>query len=426
MIAAIIGREDDLIRFVHPLVGDVKEVHDPIEQEFLAFLHRNILLHHHHAVRLPARGRPIVEFGDLLRAQSLVLELTGHDHSFLDIVRPLPRGGLDLVVGGPTQGMPGAGRQILGDGLQVGQRLEAEDIAQPRIVVPAVQVLRLRELGVSPQQDAAKAAAEAHRRGLIDQRRRPLVRRPIAGPVDDAQDFAGVGQGQHQRVITPRPVVGDVHPLLALAGGLDQEAVHVQEGLLEEGRGLVRPDLQTRVVDDVEEDLNAVRGKAATEVSRRGGVGEAAGTQGVQQDLIVAQEFEVLQASAAAQRQIGQGEHMVRFMIGEVELEQLQTSVQRINEAKPACEGMNETDAAAGHAAVTLGDLIVNVAGRHHGLGATAKVLLVQTPLNPALAVGQFSLYVRFHSKSLRATDVGESRYFIQHRKCPGISSFSE
>src|SRR5207247_5162638 len=102
----------------------------------------------------------------------------------------------------------------------------------------------------------------------------------------------------------------------------DQKAVHVQEGLLEEGRRLVRPDLQARVVDDFEEGLNAVRGKAATEVSRRGGVGEAAGTQGVQQDLIVAQEFEVLQASAAAQRQIGQGEHMVRFMIGELAVEQ--------------------------------------------------------------------------------------------------------
>ena len=256
-------------------------------------------------------------------------------------------------------------------------------------------MFRLREFGVSTQQDAAKAAAEAHRRGLIDQRRRPLVRRPIAGPVDDAQDFAGVGQGQHQGVITPRPIVGDVHATLALARGLDQKAVHVQAGLLEEGRGLVRPDFQTRVVDDVEEGLNAVRGKAPTEVSRGGGVGEASSAQGVQQDFIVAKEFQVLQASAAAQGQIGQGEHVVGFMVREVDLQQLQTLVQGVDEAEPTGEGMNEANAAAGDAAGTLGDLIVNVGSGHHGLAATAQVLLVQSALDPALAVGQFSSYAR-------------------------------
>ena len=103
------------------------------------------------------------------------------------------------------------------------------------IAVPAVHV-RLREL-VSPQH-AAKAAAQANRQGLIGLcRRRPFVRRPIAGPVDQAQDFARVGQGQHQHVIAPGAVVGDVHALLALAGGFDQHAVHVQNRLLEEGSG---------------------------------------------------------------------------------------------------------------------------------------------------------------------------------------------
>ena len=103
-------------------------------------------------------------------------------------------------------------------------------------------------------------------------------------------------------VIAPGAVVGDVHALLALAGGLDQGAVHVEEGLVEEGRGLAGPDLQARVVDDVEQRLNAVRGKAATEVAGRGGIGDAAGAQGVEEDLVVAAQFEVLQAGAVAQR----------------------------------------------------------------------------------------------------------------------------
>ena len=37
------------------------------------------------------------------------------------------------------------------------------------------------------------------------------------------------------------------------------------------------------------------------------------------------------------------------------------------------------------------GDFVMDVAGGHHGFGAAAQVFLVQTPLDPALAVGQFS-----------------------------------
>jgi hypothetical protein len=111
-------------------------------------------------------------------------------------------------------------------------------------------------------------------------------------------------------------------------------------------------------------------------------------------------------------------------MIRQVQLQQFQAPVEGVDEAEPARQRVEEADAAAGDAAGPLPDLLVDVAGRHHGLGAAAEILLVQPPLDPALAPGQFSSYARFHSKSLRATSVGENSYFIQHRKCPGISSF--
>ena len=41
-----------------------------------------------------------------------------------------------------------------------------------------------------------------------------FVRGPVARTIDDAQDFAGVGQGDDQRMITPDAVVGDVHACL--------------------------------------------------------------------------------------------------------------------------------------------------------------------------------------------------------------------
>jgi len=125
--------------------------------------------------------------------------------------------------------------------LQIRHGLIAEQEAHARVVVPAIQVFRLGELAVAAQQDLLKTAAETDLQGAMDLRGCSLLGRPIAGAVDHAQDFAGVGQGQHQGVIAPGAVVGDVHAPFTLASGLDQKAIHVEDGLPEEGGGLVGP-----------------------------------------------------------------------------------------------------------------------------------------------------------------------------------------
>ena len=252
--------------------------------------------------------------------------------------------------------------------------------------VPPVQVGGLAEVRVPPRQDAPEPGPPAQVECLVEPLCRPLVAGAAAGAVHQEQGLLRVGQGHHQRVVPPGAVVGDVHPLLALAGGLDQEAVHVQEGLLEEGRGLVRPDLQTRVVDDVEEDLNAVRGKAATEVSRRGGVGEAARAQGVQQDLVVAQEFQVLQAGAAAHGVVGDSENVIGFVIGQVNLEEAELLVEGFVQAPVFDEPMDCPEAAAGDSAGALGDLVLDVAGGEDGLEGEGIPAFVEAALDSALA----------------------------------------
>jgi hypothetical protein len=45
-----------------------------------------------------------------------------------------------------------------------------------------------------------------------------------------------------QGVVAPDVVAGDVHAHLALAGALDQEPVHVDDGLVEESVRLLGPD----------------------------------------------------------------------------------------------------------------------------------------------------------------------------------------
>src|SRR5205085_5354984 len=207
------------------------------------------------------------------------------------------------------------------------------------------------------------------------------------------QRFARIRQGQYQRVITPGSVIGDIHPLFALAGGFNQKAIHVDDGLLEESGRLARPDLNTRIVEDVLQDADAGPVKASTEIPCRGRIRDTACAQGIEEDLVVAENFQIFDTSAATQRQIGQGEHVVRFMVREVDLQQREAAVDGVNEPELAHERVDGADTADRDAPAAFGNLIVDVAGSHHGFRAATQVGFVQAPLNAALAVRQFLPY---------------------------------
>jgi hypothetical protein len=78
---------------------------------------------------------------------------------------------------------------------------------------------------------------------------------------------------------------------------------------------------QPRVIDDVMQRLQVLAGEAPAEIAGRGRVRDAASTQGIEENLIVAEQLQVLQAGAAAERQVGQGEDMVGIVVGQVKLE---------------------------------------------------------------------------------------------------------
>jgi hypothetical protein len=160
--------------------------------------------------------------------------------------------------------------------------------------------------------------------------------------------------------------------------------------LLEEGRGLVGPHADARVVDEVLEDLNTGPIKAPTEITGRGGIGNAACAQGVEKNLVVAEQFEVFQAAAATQRQVGQGADMVGLMIGKVDFQQVQALVDGFDQSALLGERVEGADAADGDAARAFGNLLMDVAGGHNRSGTTAEVGFIQTALDAALAVSQF------------------------------------
>ena len=68
-----------------------------------------------------------------------------------------------VLIGGdrPLQEAVGRLRQFLGQGDQVGHRIDAEDEADVAGVIPAVEVLGLGEVGVAPHEERAEAGLPA-------------------------------------------------------------------------------------------------------------------------------------------------------------------------------------------------------------------------------------------------------------------------
>src|SRR3984957_16852367 len=227
-------------------------------------------------------------------------------------------------------------------------------------------------------------------------------------------------------MITPNAVVGDVHAELALAQGFDQRAVHVDAGQVEERRRLPSPDPLANAVENVDQGMHVGGAEATTEIAGGRRIGDAQSPERVEVDFILTTQFEVLQTGAVAQRVVGQVEHMVRLVVGHVNLEQVQVLVDGIDEADPLGEQMKSADAAVGDAAAAVGDVIVDVGRGEGGPADVAEPFLVETAFDSALAVAQLLVYLGVHSKSL---SVGGDGCSLQHQtpqNSQGISSFSK
>ena len=89
-------------------------------------------------------------------------------------------------------------------------------------------------------------------------------------------------------------------------------------------------------------------GEAAAEVAGGGGVGDAVGAEGVEEGLVVAAQFDVLEAGAVAQGVVGDVEDVVGLVVGQVELEQVESLVDGLGQAEFADQELDGADAAAG------------------------------------------------------------------------------
>jgi len=109
-----------------------------------------------------------------------------------------------------------------------------------------------------------------------------------------------------------------------------------------------------------------------------------------------------LQAGAAAEGVVREGENVIGLMVGKMEEEQVQALVNGVDEAHLPCQGMDRADASAAEAADAVGDLIVAFRGSEHGLAAAVSVGTIEPALDTLLAAAQLAAYLGIHSKFLR------------------------
>ena len=123
------------------------------------------------------------------------------------------------------------------------------------------------------------------------------------------------------------------------------------------------------LIEDVLEGLDVVGGEAAAEVAGGGGVGDAVGAEGVEEDDVVASQFDVVEAGAVAEGVVGEVEDVVTLVIGEVVLEQVESLVDGLGEPELPDEQLDGADATAGDGLGLGGGLVVDVGGGEDRLG---------------------------------------------------------
>jgi hypothetical protein len=103
----------------------------------------------------------------------------------------------------------------------------------------------------------------------------------------------------------------------------------------------------------------------------------------------------------------------------------MQTRVDGVDQPQFAGQEMEGTDATTVDGMRAIRDLILDVAGTEHGLGADNRFLgFIQPPLDATLAILEPTRENAFHLKSSVGDGAREAGYFLKHLKTPRISSF--
>jgi len=101
-----------------------------------------------------------------------------------------------------------------------------------------------------------------------------------------------------------------------------------------------------------------------------------------------------------AQRVVGEVQDVVTLVVGEVELQHMESFVDGLGQAELADQELDGADAAAGDCPRLGGDIVMDVGGGEDRVGRWGSDRPVESPADFALARGVMAVWNRFHSKS--------------------------
>ena len=117
---------------------------------------------------------------------------------------------------------------------------------------------------------------------------------------------------------------------------------------------------------------------------------------------------------------------MIGFVVKHVNLEEMEFTIDGVDEADALGEKMKGADAAVADAVHAFGDFVVDVAGGEDGAIRAAGFGFIEPTLDPALVSVEAMSYFGIHSKSLSA---GGDEVWLPHetpQELQGTSSFSQ
>ena len=152
---------------------------------------------------------------------------------------------------------------------------------------------------------------------------------------------------------------------------------------------------------DVEQIADIGGRETSAEIAGGGRIGNSLGAESVEKDLVVAAEFDVLQAGAVAQGVVSEIENVIGFVIGKMDLEQVQALIDGVDEADPLGEQMKGPDAAVRDGPTAARVVVVDVGSGIDRLFEILQPGLFEPILNPTLATSHSTSYLGIHSKLL-------------------------
>ncbi len=121
-------------------------------------------------------------------------------------------------------------------------------------------------------------------------------------------------------------------------------AIHINDELVEERSRLLGPHPPTGGIKGPEQGVNSRRVEAAAEIASGGRIGDALGANRVREDLILTTQFEILQTRAATQDVVGNGQHMIGFVIVQVQFRQWHALVNDLDQPQTADQHVNGSE----------------------------------------------------------------------------------